>query len=122
MRMTEIANNLWQEFIYGVLKRRPTIDFSEMPETISFVSNYDEKHDVHWLEATNLPEFIVSGKDAKELATNINDTLLVYFDVPHYFAKRFKVDSTIFNFENKKTNQHETVELNYKEELDRVLA
>jgi len=120
--MIDIATNLWQEFIYGVLKRRPTIDFSEMPSQINFVSHYDAERDVHWVEAPSLPEFIVSGKDAKELAIHINDTLMVYFDVPTYFAKRINIDNTIFNFENKKTNQLETVHLDYKKELDKVLT
>ncbi|PIZ63140.1 hypothetical protein COY17_01185 [Candidatus Saccharibacteria bacterium CG_4_10_14_0_2_um_filter_52_9] len=108
----------WQSFIYGVLKRRPSIDFSEIPSTIHFTSRYDQKNKVHWVESPELPEFIVSGKTSEELAKNVGDTLLVYFDVPTYFARRFP--EGVFNFTNKKTGQQETIQV--KKELDRALA
>jgi len=110
---------LWQAFIYGVLGMRPSIDFSEIPKQFSFSSHYDEENKVYWVEAYNLPEFIVSGKTPEELAKNFVDTILVYFDVPRYFAKKYKGGE--FKFTNPKTGEAQTVQLN-KEELSRVLA
>jgi predicted RNase H-like HicB family nuclease len=119
MIMMDPAISVWQSFIYGVLKYRPAIDFSEIPATLDFVAHYDAKNDVHWVEAPQLPEFYVSGKTSEELAKNVGDTLLVYFDVPTYFAKKWS--DGVFNFTNQKTGEHETIHVN-KEELDRVLA
>ncbi len=119
MLMTNWLISVWQSFIYGVLKKTPNIDFSEIPQNIEFISHYDAARDVHWVEAPQLPEFIVSGKTSEELAKNVGDTILVYFDVPTYFARKFP--DGVFNFTNQKTGEHETIHLN-KEELDRVLA
>jgi len=115
--------NVWQTFIYGVLKHRPEIDFSEIPANIHFVSHYDKENDILWVESPELPEFYVSGKTSEELARNVGDTLMVYFDIPTYFARNFK--DGVFNFSNLKTGEHETIQsnnVNYKEELHRVLG
>jgi predicted RNase H-like HicB family nuclease len=110
---------LWQTFIYGTLKRRPATDLSEMPTQLNFVMHYDKRNKLYWVEATNLPEFVVTGKTLEEVAKNIGDTILVYFDIPTYFAKQY-VDGE-FKLINPKTGEEETTKLN-KEELSRVLA
>lgn len=115
--------DIWQSFKYGVLKQRPNIDFSEIPNEFKFISHYDELNDVHWLEVQDMPEFIVSGKTTKELANNFTDTLLVYYDIPTYFAKRFAANSNIvFEITNQKTKKQEIINLNYKEALSKALA
>lgn len=114
--------DLWQTFNYGLLKKRPSIDFSEMPDQLSFISHYDKENDVHWLEVPDLPEFIVTGKNTDELARNFTDTLLTYFDVPRYFAKRYNPDRIILKIVNQKTGEQETIDTLYKEEIDKVLA
>lgn len=111
--------HVWQAFIYGTLKRKPPIDFSEIPMQIRFTSHYDEKNKVYWVEAENLPEFVVTGKTKEELAKNIGDTILVYFDFPHYFATKF-VDGE-YVITDPKTGEIETIQVN-KEELDKALA
>lgn len=122
MSIMESAIYLWQSIVFGVFKKDPHIDFSEFPSTLRFISHYDSKNDIHWLECPELPEFHVTGKNKEELARNVTDTLLVYFDVPTYFARKFRPDNIRFNFENKKTGEHEYVSLDYMEELNRVLA
>lgn len=112
--------NIWQGLKYGVFRQR--LNFDDLPDTLKFISHYDRKSDLHWLECPDLPEFFVTGKDKEELARNVTDTLLVYYDVPTYFAKRFKPDNTTFSYENQKTGQHEYVSLDYIEELKRVAA
>lgn len=111
--------SFWQSLVYGALNRRPAIDFSEIPAQIQFTSHYDEKNEVYWVEAENLPEFIVTGKTKADLARNIGDTLMVYFDIPTYFAKKF-VDGS-FQITDPKTGVIETIQVN-KEELNKVLA
>lgn len=83
------------------------------------ISHYDETRDIHWVEAPDLPEFFASGKTPEDLAKNIGDTILVYFDVPTYFSKKY--EDGIFTFHNKKTGERELITVN-KKELDRVLA
>lgn len=120
--MKESMINIWHHFLYGFLKRTPNIDFSEIPQKLDIVSHYDKKNKVHWVEVPQLPEFYATGKTSEELARNIYDTILVYFDVPTYFAKRFKPSESKLNFLNKKTGKEEIIQLDYKEELDKVLA
>jgi len=117
--MMNSITSAWQTFIYGVLKRRPAIDFSEIPQQINFTTHYDAKNQVYWAEASAMPEFYVSGKTLEELTRNIGDTVLVYFDVPHYFAKKYKDGQ--FSLTDPITGKVETISLN-KEELNRVLA
>lgn len=118
----ETISYIWQSFIYGVLKRQPDFDFSQVPSVLNFVSHYDKENDLHWLECRELPEFYVTGKNKEELARNVTDTLFVYFNVPTYFARKYKPDNVKFSFENKKTGEHEYVSLDYIEELNRVMA
>ncbi len=80
--------NIWQEFYYGLLHRVPKIDFSAIPQSISFKTHYDEINKVYWVDSEELPDFEASGKSLKELAKNIESTIYVYFDVPRFFAKR----------------------------------
>ncbi|HEX6257942.1 MAG TPA: hypothetical protein VFZ48_00515 [Candidatus Saccharimonadales bacterium] len=117
--MKSFLDYIGQVIMYGVFKNKPDIDFSEIPETISFVSHYDKDNDVHWLESPELPEFYVTGKNVEELARNTTDTLLVYYDVPTYFARRFS-HTAEFKFTNQKTGKEETIHI--KEELHRAIA
>lgn len=107
---------------YDLLRMPSYFDYSVLPESINFQSHYDKKRDLHWLECKELPDFYVTGKDKVELARNVGDTLMVYFDIPTYFARNYKPDATTFNFENKKTGEHEYVSLDYEAELKRVVA
>jgi hypothetical protein len=109
-------------FKYDILRMSQHFDYSIMPTSLQFESHYDRESDLHWLEMPELPGFYVTGKDKVELARNVGDTLLVYFDVPTYFAKKWKPDTTTFNFENQKTGEHEYVSLDYLEELHKQAA
>jgi hypothetical protein len=153
--MQEQAIYLWQALIYGVLKRKPSIDLSLIPDKFTYTCHYDKTNKVHWVEVPELPEFIVTGKTPEELAENFIDTVCVYFDIPTYFARKFNASYT-FNYFNHKTGKHmtihddssrdspetqtlkaetngkrsdvikaklqETFRLNFREELDRVMA
>lgn len=117
--MINEIHHLWQSFLYGVLGNRPDFDFSKIPTKVSFISHYDKEHDVHWLESRDLPEFYVSGRTTEDLARHMADTLLVYYDVPTYFARRLQPQVKL-DFTNQKTKEHESIEL--REELHKVLA
>lgn len=120
-KVIDTVHNVWQGFIYGVLNRRPSIDLSEIPTEVHFKQYFDKKNKVYWIEAKELPDFIVSGKNQTELARNFHETMMVYFDVPTYFAK--KLNPTIrINITNHKTKQNEELNVNYREELNKVLA
>lgn len=107
---------------YDVLKMPAFFDYTIIPGHIDFDSHYDEYKNLHWLETEDLPDFYVSGKDKLDLANHVGDTLLVYYDVPTYFAKKWHPDKQTFSFENKKTGEHEYVSLDYEEELKRAAA
>ena len=107
---------------YDVLRQPAFFDYTIMPDSIDFESHYDKERDLHWLEVENLPGLYVSGRNKLELARNVGDTLLVYFDVPTYFARKWRPDKETFNFENKKTGEHEYVSLAYEDELKQAAA
>jgi len=107
---------------YGLLKRKPAIDFSQIPANVPLHLGYDKKHKVHWAIAANLPGFEVTGKTEGELADNIWDTLLVYFDIPTYFARRKAPPSAVFEVTDKKKHTTKTFEVHARKELDKVLA
>jgi predicted RNase H-like HicB family nuclease len=109
----------WQGFLYGVLKQRPDIDLSDLPLQIRIISHYDKASQLHWVEAPDHPDFMATGRTSEELAKNIGDTLLVYFDIPSYFARKY-TDGTLI-VTNHKTGEQETISIN-KEALEKVLA
>jgi site-specific DNA-adenine methylase len=111
---------LWQNVYYGLLRPNYKFDYNVMPQTINFTSHYDSERDLHWLESSEFPELYVTGHNKEELARNVTDTLLVYFDVPTYFARKFKPDNQTFSFENQKTGEREYVSLDYIDELRRA--
>lgn len=121
MLVYNLGITLWQNFIYGFLKRKPEIDFSEIPEQIDFKKYYDEQNKVHWIEVENLPEFYVTGKTEEELAANFHDTIMVYFDVPTYFAKKLNVGGRL-SIVNSKTGEEKIVTIHPKEEIYKVTA
>lgn len=90
MVMFEVISKVWQSFYYGTLKRVPDVDLSVIPPHFNLTPHYDEKHEVYWVESSDLPDFEATGKSMEELAEHIGDALMVYFDVPYYFARRFK--------------------------------
>ena len=107
---------------YDIFKLPNYFDYSIIPTSLTFKSNYDKNQDLHYLEINELPWTYVTGHDKLELAKNIGDTLLVYYDVPTYFAKKWRPESTTFNFENAKTGEQEYVSLDYEEELRKATA
>jgi hypothetical protein len=107
---------------YDVLKQPSFYDYTALPDVINFDSHYDEGKQLHWLESEELPGFYVTGRNKLELAKNVTETLLVYFDVPTYFARKWRPENQKFNFENKKTGEHEYVSLDYENELKQATA
>lgn len=88
--MNDLLHRFWQKFYYGVLGRSSDIDLSVLPQNISLKTHYDDKNGVYWVESPDLPDFEATGKTLEELAEHIGDSLLVYLDVPHYFASRYE--------------------------------
>lgn len=119
--MIDAAYGVWQNFYYGVLGKRPSIDLTTIPQTLQFKNYYDKKNKVFWIEAVDLPGFLVSGKTQDELARNFHETMMVYFDVPTYFAKKLNPIISLDAI-NPKTKQPEQTTVNYRKELHKVLA
>lgn len=88
--MIEGVHRLWQSFYYGVLGRVPDVDLSAMPAHFNLEPHYDERNKVYWVESPDLPDFEATGKTLTELAEHIGDALMVYFDIPYYFARKFE--------------------------------
>lgn len=87
--MMNVMHRLWQSFYYGVLGHTSDVDLSTLPSQINLITHYDQKNDVYWVESAELPDFEATGKTLGELAEHIGDALLVYCDVPSYFAKNY---------------------------------
>lgn len=117
--MLRLLHKLWQSFYYGVLGYTSDIDLSVMPANISLQTHYDSKNDVYWVESEDLPDFEATGRTPKELAEHIGDALLVYLDVPYYFAKNY--EDGILTMIDPKSATGETIHIS-REGIERVLA
>ena len=71
---------------YEIFKKEvPVIN---LPKELKMKGGYDKENKTYWLECEELPGFVVSASSQKKLLKEVYETLLVYFDVPKYFAKR----------------------------------
>ncbi len=97
---------------YGVFKKEiPSID---LPKHLEMTGGYDEGNKVYWLECEELPGFVVSASSKKQLLREIYETLLVYFDVPRYFAKRMNDYGELVMPDGRKIKMVDTqINLNY---------
>jgi len=76
------------------------VDLSDVPVNITLQSHYDKINKIYWVESDQLPDFEATGKSLEELAIHIGDALLVYLDIPYYFAKNYEFleRSNSFNY------------------------
>jgi len=86
--MFDSLHRIWQLFYYGLLGRASTVDLSVIPPTINLSTHYDEVNKVYWVESDDLPDFEATGKTFESLAEHVFDSLLVYLDIPYYFARK----------------------------------
>ncbi|WKZ30736.1 MAG: hypothetical protein QY318_02710 [Candidatus Dojkabacteria bacterium] len=71
---------------YGVLKMElPPLN---IPNSIRLEFKTDRTTGLTWATSPDLPAFVVTGYSNEEILKETYETLLVYFDVPTYFAKR----------------------------------
>ena len=118
--MNELIN-LWQELYYGILHRVPEIDLSVIPQNFRFTTHYDQKNNIYWIDSPDLPDFEATGKTLEELASHIKDTIYVYFDIPHYFAKRDH-GLTKIDLPDPRTGDHKIITIGGRQQLENVLA
>lgn len=71
---------------YGVLKAQPPQ--LAIPSHLPLTLHKDRENDVIWCDSIDLPGFVATAKTEKELLKEVYETLLVYFDVPRYFARK----------------------------------
>jgi len=95
------------------------VDLSAIPAHISLQPYYDDKNDVYWVESDDLPDFEATGKTLEQLAEHIGDALLVYFDVPHYFARNY-VDG-VMTIADPKTGDNQPIRIS-RQGIERALA
>lgn len=117
--MINLLHKIWQNFYYGTLGYVSDIDLSVIPQSISLKPHYDKLSDVYWVESAELPDFEATGKTLEELAIHIGDALLVYFDVPYYFARNYK--DGIMTIPDPKTGNQESIHVSRKS-FEKVLA
>lgn len=113
--------DLWQYFYYRVLQRAPKVDLSVVPRSFGFTPHYDEVNGVYWVESKELPDFEATGKTLEELASNIQDTLFVYFDIPRYFAKQSK-DLPYLDMIDPRTGEPKRVTTVQRDQLEEMFA
>lgn len=117
--MVNYLHRLWQKFHYGIMNNASDIDLSDIPTQISLQPHYDRKNEVYWVESKDLPDFEATGKTLEELAEHIGDALLVYFDVPHYFAKNY-IDG-VMTISDPKTGSSQPIRIS-RQGIERALA
>ena len=117
--MFNFIHRIWQNFYYGYLGHASDVDFSAIPQNITLQSHYDAVNKVYWVESKELPDFEATGKNLEELAEHIGDSLLVYLDIPYFFAKNY-VDGELI-MTDPITGNHETIKVSRKS-VERVLA
>lgn len=85
--MYDIILDFIDKIKYEVLKS-PLPKTQRIPSEIDIKIKYDNKNKVYWVESTDLPDFFASATKEEELPKEIHDTLLLYFDIPRYIAKK----------------------------------
>lgn len=71
---------------YDIFKKK--IEKIKLPSELRMRKGYDKENGTYWLECDDLPGFVASASSEKQLLKEVYETLLVYFDVPRYLAKR----------------------------------
>lgn len=59
-----------------------------IPNRLSLILHYDKENQVLWCDPDELPGFVATAKTEKEMLKEVYETLLIYFDVPRYFANK----------------------------------
>jgi len=85
--MYDIILDFIDKIKYEVLKS-PLPIVARIPSEIDIKIEYDNKNKVFWVESNDLPDFVASAIKEEELPKEIHDTLLLYFDIPRYIAKK----------------------------------
>jgi predicted RNase H-like HicB family nuclease len=84
-----IVDTIWDcfDFLkYEVLKKElPKVS---LPKKLKIEQGYDRKNKTYWVECEELPGFVATASSKKVLLKEFYETLLVYFDVPRYLAKK----------------------------------
>lgn len=117
--MIDRVIQIWQHFYYGFLGRTSDIDLSVIPSSITIVSHYDSKNQVYWVESPDLPDFEATGKSLELLAEHVVDSLLIYLDIPHFFAKRY--EGGTLNITDPRTGTQQSIKVARKN-LEKVFA
>jgi len=117
--MLNLLHKLWQWFYYGVLGNTSDVDLSSLPHEINITTHYDEKNEVYWVESDQLPDFEATGKTLELLAEHIGDAMLVYLDVPSYFAKNY-VDG-ILTIQDPRSTEKQIIRIS-KTGIEKVFA
>jgi predicted RNase H-like HicB family nuclease len=73
---------------YEVLKQKAPI-WPSMELDLTF-DLHQEPSGGYWVSSKELPGLHASGDTLAELRTALFDTLLVYYDVPRYYAKKIR--------------------------------
>ena len=73
---------------YEIFKVKPKSIFS-LPNNISLSMFNDPQRNVFWVESNEFPDFVASANTEEDLIKEIHQTLLLYFDIPRYYAKKF---------------------------------
>jgi len=84
-----------------------------IPTKLELVVRFDKKNKVYWAECESLPDFIATADTQEHLLIEIFDTLLLYFNVPRYFAKQLTKPGKLTLPNGKVISLGENISLNY---------
>jgi DNA topoisomerase VI subunit A len=97
---------------YDIFKKK--IPQITLPKELKMEGGYDEENKTYWLECEQLPGFVVSASSEKKLLKEVYETLLVYFDVPRYLARKMNDYGELTMSDGRKIKMVDTnIVLNY---------
>lgn len=83
---TDKILDIFDYFKYEVFKKE--IPVVNLPKKLVMDGGYDKENKTYWLECKELPGFTATASSQKKLLKEVYETLLIYFDIPRYLARR----------------------------------
>lgn len=109
--MLDLILDLYDIIKYKILRISPK-PFS-IPHSIELNAQYDSENKVFWVESSEYPDFVASAESKEDLLYEVFETILLYFDVPRYFAKKMKEPGELVLSNGQKIVAEDIIHLSY---------
>lgn len=88
MNFQNIIQEIYCIFKYDILKSSLEIPDNMSEKILNQKVRIQKNEEGYFIESLDYPNLYASGDDLGELREAYYDTILTYFDIPRYFAKR----------------------------------